>query len=38
MSSFDFATEGAFPQRILLFGKQDYKITGFDMQIKVPEP
>ncbi len=38
ISSFDFATEGAFPQRILLFGKQDCKITGFDMQIKVPEP
>ncbi len=38
ISAFDFATEGSFPQRILLFGNQDYKITGFDIQIKTPEP
>ncbi len=35
-SFFDFATQGEFFQRILEFGKEDWKITGFDVQIKIP--
>lgn len=35
VSDFDIATQGKFPQGMLLFGPDDYKITGFDMQIKV---
>lgn len=35
-SFFDFVTRGNFPQRILKFGPQDWYITGFDVQLKVP--
>ena len=36
VSYFDFMTRGHFPQQVLEFGPQDWYLTGFDIQIKIP--
>lgn len=36
ISSFDYVTNGEFPQRIVQFDKGYAPITGFDIQLKVP--
>ena len=36
VSYFDFMTRGNFPQQALEFGPQDWYLTGFDIQIKIP--
>ena len=37
-SNFDFATHGAFPQRLVQFTTQERELTGFDIQVKTPIP